>query len=46
VLSFRLDYHLIKKLKFVTVEHDKNQIDLLTEAINDLPKKYEKKLKK
>jgi hypothetical protein len=36
----------IKKLRFVAVEHDKNPADLLTVAINDLLKKYEKRLKK
>jgi predicted transcriptional regulator len=45
-LSFRLDAQLVKKLKFVAVEHDKNQTDLLTEAIEDLLAKYDKQEKK
>jgi hypothetical protein len=45
-VSFRLDPQLLKKLKFAAVEHDKNQTDLLTEAIQDLLIKLEKKPKK
>ncbi len=35
-----LDRDLIKKLKFLAVEKDRRQNDLLEEAIHDLLKKY------
>ena len=41
-----IDNNLIKKLKFLSIEVDKRQNDLLEEAIEDLLKKYEKKGKK
>jgi len=40
-----IDNDLIKKLKFLSVELNKRQNDLLEEAIEDLLKKYEKKKK-
>ncbi|MBC8357367.1 MAG: ribbon-helix-helix domain-containing protein [Candidatus Aminicenantes bacterium] len=41
--TLRID--LIKKLKILSAEMDKRQNDLLEEAIQDLLKKYEKKIK-
>lgn len=38
-----LDADLLKKLKFLSVEADKRQNDLLEEAIEDLLNKYKKK---
>ena len=38
-----LDSGLLKKLKFLSVEADKRQNDLLEEAIADLLKKYQEK---
>ena len=38
--------NIIKKLKFLAVEHDKNLTELFLEAIQDLFKKYERKAKK
>ena len=43
-VSFRLDPGIIKKLKFIAVEHEKTLTDLFLEAIQDLLKKYNKKL--
>jgi hypothetical protein len=45
-VTFRIDQPIIKKLKFLAVEHDSTLTDLLIEAIQDLFKKYEKKPKK
>jgi predicted transcriptional regulator len=45
-VTFRLDQPIIKKLKFLAVEHDRTLTDLLLEAIQDLFKKYEGKSKK
>lgn len=39
-----LDIDLVKKLKFLSVEVNKRQNDLLEEAIEDLLKKYESKI--
>ncbi|OPY81696.1 MAG: Ribbon-helix-helix domain protein [Syntrophus sp. PtaU1.Bin005] len=39
-----LDNNLVKKLKFLSVEINKRQNDLLEEAIEDLLKKYESKI--
>jgi hypothetical protein len=44
-VTFRLDRPIIKRLKFLAVEHDRTLTDLLLEAIQDLFKKYEKKSK-
>jgi predicted transcriptional regulator len=44
-LTFRIDSQIIKKLKFLAVEHDRTVTDLLLEAIQDLLKKYGKKSK-
>lgn len=41
-----LDIELLKKLKVLAAQIDKRQNDLLEEAIKDLLKKYEKKVKK
>jgi metal-responsive CopG/Arc/MetJ family transcriptional regulator len=38
-----LDNDLLKKLKFLSVEMNKRQNDLIEEAIQDLLKKYEPK---
>jgi hypothetical protein len=40
-----LDANLLKQLKFLSVEENKRHNDLLEEAIRDLLKKYEKKVK-
>ncbi len=45
-VTFRIDPAIIKKLKFLAVEHDKNLTELFLEAIQDLMKKYEKKAEK
>jgi len=39
-----LQIDLIKKLKILSAETDKRQNDLLEEAIQDLLKKYEKRM--
>jgi predicted transcriptional regulator len=44
-VTFRIDQPIIKKLKFLAVEHDRSLTDLLLEAIQDLFKKYEKQPK-
>jgi len=44
--SFRVDSEVLKKLRFIALEHDKSLNDILLEAIQDLLKKYEKKDKK
>ncbi len=44
--SFRLSPEVLKKLKFIAVEHDKTLRDLYLEALEDLIKKYGKKPKK
>ena len=44
-VTFRLDQPIIKRLKFLAVEHDRTLTDLLLEAIQDLFKKYEKQPK-
>ena len=45
-VSFRLNPGIIKRLKFLAVEHDRTLTDLFLEAIQDLLKKYERKTKK
>jgi len=45
-VSFRIEPNIIKKLKFLAVEYEKSLTDLFLEAIADLLKKYEKKVKK
>ena len=42
-VSFRIDPSIIKKMKFLAVEHDRSLTDLFLEAISDLLKKYNKK---
>jgi Antitoxin-like ribbon-helix-helix len=44
--SFRLSPEVLKKLKFIAVEHDKTLKDLYLEAVEDLIRKYGKKPKK
>ena len=44
-VTFRIDPNLIKKLKYLALDHDKTLTDLFLEAIQDLLKKYEKKAK-
>ena len=46
VFSTRVNDNLVKKLKHLSVDEDKSLGDLLEEAIQDLLKKYEKRLKK
>ena len=46
LVSFRIEPQIVKKLKFIALEHDKTLTDLFTEAIQDIMKKYEKKAKK
>jgi hypothetical protein len=41
-----LDRELIKSLKILAAKQDKHQNDLLEEAMQDLLKKYEKKVSK
>jgi hypothetical protein len=41
-----LDRELIKNLKILATKQDKHQNDLLEEAMQDLLKKYEKKVPK
>ena len=41
-----LDRGLIKRLKILAAKQDKHQNDLLEEAMQDLLKKYEKKVPK
>ena len=41
-----LEFDLLKRLKFLSIEENKRHNDLLEEAIQDLLKKYEKKQKK
>ena len=41
-----LDRELIKGLKILAAKQEKNQNDLLEEAMQDLLKKYEKKMPK
>jgi len=42
-VTFRLAPALIKRMKFLALEKDKNVTELLTEAIHDYLKKHEKK---
>ena len=43
-VSFRLEPNIIKQLKFLAVEEDKTLTKLLYEALQDLLKKYGKKM--
>jgi predicted transcriptional regulator len=45
VFSTRLDQDLVKELKHLAVDADRALNDLLEEAIQDLLKKYEKKVR-
>jgi len=45
-VTFRIDPAIIKKLKYLALDHDKTLTDLFLEAIQDLLKKYGKKAKK
>jgi len=42
-VTFRVEAQLVKKLKFLAVEHDKTLTDLFLEALQDLLKKYKKR---
>jgi ribosomal protein L13 len=42
----RLEKELIKEFKILAIKQEKRQNELLEEAIKDLLKKYEKKVKK
>jgi hypothetical protein len=44
--TFLIDAGVMKKMKFLAVEQDKNLTELFLEAIHLLFKKYEKKAKK
>ena len=44
--SFRLSPEVLKKLKFIALEHDKTLKDLYLEAVEDLIRKYGRKPKK
>jgi len=44
-VTFRINPNIIKKLKFIALEHDRTLTDLLYEGIEYLLKKYEKKAK-
>lgn len=46
IFSTRVDDDRIKDLKHLAVDTDKSLGELLEEAIQDIVKKYEKKLKK
>ncbi|MBN1903968.1 MAG: ribbon-helix-helix protein, CopG family [Deltaproteobacteria bacterium] len=46
MFSTRVDDECIKDLKHLAVDTDKSLGELLEEAIEDIVKKYEKKLKK
>lgn len=46
IFSTRVDDDRIKDLKHLAVDTDKSLGELLEEAIEDIVKKYEKKLKK
>jgi len=41
-VSFRIEPDIIKKLKYIALEQDRNLTDLFLEAIQDLLAKYEK----
>ncbi len=46
IFSTRVDDNRIKDLKHLAVDTDKSLGELLEEAIQDIVKKYEKKIKK
>ena len=39
-VTFRIDPDIVKKLKYLAIDHDRTLTDLLLEAIQDLLKKY------
>jgi len=39
-VTFRIDAAIVKKLKYLALDHDKTLTDLFLEAIEDLLKKY------
>ena len=41
-VTFRIDPTIVKKLKYLALDHDKNLTELFLEAIEDLLKKYGK----
>jgi predicted HicB family RNase H-like nuclease len=44
-VSFRIEPHIVKRLKFIAVEQDRSLTDLFIEAIKYILNKYEKKTK-
>jgi len=44
-VTFRIDPAIIKKLKYLALDHDRTLTDLFLEAIQDLLMKYEKRLR-
>jgi len=43
-VTFRIDPGVIKRLKYLALDHDKTLTKLFLEAIKDLIKKYEKQI--
>ena len=41
-VTFRIDPTIVKKLKYLALDHDKTLTDLFLEAIQDLLNKYER----
>ena len=39
-VTFRIDPTIVKRIKYLAVDHDKTLTDLFLEAIEDLLKKY------
>jgi len=39
-VTFRIDPTIVKKIKYLALDHDKTLTDLFLEAIEDLLKKY------
>jgi predicted transcriptional regulator len=44
-VTFRIDPDIIKRLKYLALDHDKTLTELFLEAIQDLLKKYGKESK-
>jgi len=40
-VTFRIDPTIVKKIKYLALDHDKTLTDLFLEAIQDLLNKYE-----
>jgi len=41
-VTFRIDPQIIKRLKYLALDHNRTLTDLFLEAIKDLLKKYDK----